>query len=160
MSVVLKAAVVMALGLMGTIYWETTGPDGAVAEGAPKVARASALPAGARVLTVAEAAGGWAATSLRRPLFRSDRRPVAGTTDVNAKGDQRPRLAGVMTGPFGNRAIFMSPSNPKPVVVQVGGNFGGMLVRSIEAGQVVVESEGSLYTIKPSFTEMRPPPRP
>ena len=49
---------------------------------------------------------GWVATALERPLFRTDRRPPKGADEVARGGDEPLRLTGVITGPFGNRAIF------------------------------------------------------
>ncbi len=62
------------------------------------------------------------------------------------------RLTGVITGPFGNNAIFMSAGDAKPLVVTEGTQVGDFVIRSIEPGRVVVvEAAGNVRTLTPAF---------
>ena len=106
MSRLLPATLAVAALLLGAIVWElqdVAGPDPGTPSG-----RSAAVPV-ARAAPEAEPGDvlqGWVATALERPLFRTDRRPPKGADDVARGGDEPLRLTGVITGPFGNRAIF------------------------------------------------------
>ncbi len=161
MSRVLAGALVAAVALAGTIYWETrnsAAPDlGAASGRAPLMSTARAAPAA----DTNDVMQGWVATSLARPLFREDRRPTKTSDDVVLKGDAQTRLTGVITGPFGSRAIFMSSAeNAKPLVVKEGAHVSDFVVRSIEPGHVVVESDGMPRTLKLTFSDAAKSPRP
>jgi hypothetical protein len=152
MSRILAGALLAAVALAGTIYWEvqdSARPDIAtVTSGrSPLIGTVRAAPGLASI----DAVQGWVATALGRPLFREDRRPSKTAKDATAKGDAPPRLTGVITGPFGNRAIFMSGENPQPVVVREGAHISDFVVRSIQPDRVIVEADGALRTLKPSF---------
>jgi hypothetical protein len=57
-----------------------------------------------------------------------------------------------MTGPFGNRAIFRSGESAKRIVAEEKAQLNGFMVRSIEPGKaVIVETDGNVHTLKPSF---------
>jgi hypothetical protein len=56
-----------------------------------------------------------------------------------------------MTGPFGKRAIFASPSEGKPVVVGEGGRVTDFVVRSIDPGLAIIEADGGIRTLRPAF---------
>ena len=95
----------------------------------------------------AAAAQGWVATALERPLFRTDRRPPKGADEVARGGDEPLRLTGVITGPFGNRAIFRSGESAKPIVAEEKAQLNGFMVRSIEPGKaIIVETDGTAAT--------------
>jgi hypothetical protein len=94
----------------------------------------------------------WVATSLERPLMRESRRPDRAAGDGERKNDDVLRLAGVVTGPFGDRAIFVLPGVAKPVVANVGGQLGDLVVRSIEPGRVVVEANGVTRAYRPMYS--------
>lgn len=108
MSRLLPATLAVAALLAGAIVWElqdVAGPD----PGLPSQ-RSSAAPV-ARAASGADESDvmqGWVATALERPLFRQDRRPPKGADEVARGGNEPLRLTGVITGPFGNRAIFRS----------------------------------------------------
>ena len=152
MSRLLPATLAVAALLLGAIVWElqdVAGPD----PGTPS--RRSAAVSVARAAPEAEPGDvlqGWVATALERPLFRTDRRPPKGADDVARGGDEPLRLTGVITGPFGNRAIFRSGENAKPIVAEEKAQLNGFTVRSIEPGKaVIVETDGNVRTLKPSF---------
>jgi hypothetical protein len=154
MSRVLAGALVAAVVLAGTIYWELQGsavPDIAAATSgrSPLMGAVRAAPGLASIDVVR----GWVVTALGRPLFREDRRPPKTANDVGLKGDAPTRLTGVITAPTGNRAIFMSAESPLPIVAKEGAHVGDFVVRSIQPDQVVVESGGNVRTLKPSFAE-------
>ena len=85
-------------------------------------------------------------------MFRTDRRPPKGADEVARGGNEPLRLTGVITGPFGNRAIFRSGESAKPIVAEEKAQLNGFTVRSIEPGKaVIVETDGTVRTLKPSF---------
>jgi hypothetical protein len=154
MSRVMVGALVAAVALGGTIYWELRGSMepgvAAVTSGrSPLIGTVRSAPG----LATVDAVQGWVATVLGRPLFREDRRPPKTANDVVMKGDEPTRLTGVITGPFGNRAIFMSGANPQPIVAKEGTRVSDFVVRSIQPDQVIVESDGGVRTLKPSFAD-------
>jgi hypothetical protein len=100
--------------------------------------------------TPEEPAVAWVATALERPLFRENRRP-AKSIDVGSPTGGPARLTGIMTGPFGKRAIFASPNEAKPIVVGEGGRVADFVVRSIGPGQALIEADGSMRTLRPAF---------
>ena len=159
MSRIFTGALVTAAALSGTIYWETrdnAAPDLVAAPRAPVTSVAHAAPGP----DANEVMQGWTSTALARPLFREDRRPPAVSADAGPKGDGPTRLTGVITGPEGNRAIFMAGTNAKPIVAKEGAHVSDFVVRSIKPGQVVVEADGMVRTIKLTFSDVAKPPRP
>ena len=92
-------------------------------------------------------------TALERPLFRENRRPPQVSGDPASRADEPTRLTGVMTGPFGNRALFLTAGNPKPIVAQEGSRVGDFVVLSIEPGQAVVQSGETTRILQPVFSE-------
>ena len=153
-------ALVAAVALAGTIYWElrsSTQPGIAtVTSGrSPMIANVRSAPG----LATVDAVQGWVSNMLGRPLFREDPRPPKTTNeDVVQKGGESTRLTGVITGPFGNRAIFMSGGNPQPIVATEGARVSDFVVRSIQPDRVIVESDGGVRTLKPAFVEDAKPP--
>lgn len=92
-------------------------------------------------------------TMLARPLFSQTRRPAAHADGSGAalSGDL-PRLAGVIVGPGGGRAIF-APAEGRPLVVPEGGHIGRYLVRSIVPGQVTLSDSERVLVIRPSLAK-------
>ena len=106
MSRLLPVALAVAALLLGTIVWElqdAAGPDPGLPSGRSSAAPVARAAPGAETGDVLQ---GWVATALERPLFRQDRRPPKGADEVARGGNEPLRLTGVITGPFGNRAIF------------------------------------------------------
>jgi hypothetical protein len=160
MSRALAGALVAAVALAGAIYWEvqdSVRPDVAtVTSGrSPMIGTVRASPGLASIGDVQ----GWVATALRRPLFREDRRPSKTSIDAAVKGEAPTRLTGVITGPFGNRAIFMTGENSQPIVAREGAHVSDFVIRSIQPDRVIVESDGALRTLKPSFAGDAKSPR-
>jgi hypothetical protein len=160
MSRILASSLVAAAALAGVIYWEVQGseaPD--LAATAARVSLTGTVHAAAGTDTNAVMQD-WGSTALARPLFREDRRPVKTSEEAGPKGEGPVRLAGVITGESGNRAIFMSGENAKPIVAKAGAHVGDFVVRSIEPGHVVVESDGMVRTMNLTFSEAAKTPRP
>jgi hypothetical protein len=145
-------ALVVACGLSLTIGWEVRQAETPVEE-APRPTPSDAV-ATAPSAEIGQPDQNWLATTLERPLFRADRRPPR--PPASSPPAQPARLTGLMTGPFGRRAIFQIVDNPKPVVAEEGMRIGGLVVRSIDADRAVVETEGELRTMMPSFAQARP----
>jgi hypothetical protein len=144
-------SLIVAATLIVTICWEA----GTLQSGTSGVPGHSTPPTLASIIsvpTLADPVEAWVTTSLERPLLRESRRPDKTAGDTRAKGDDILRLAAVMTGPFGNRAIFMVPGNAKPVVAKVGEQVSDFVVRSIEPGRVVVEVGGIVRTYRPIYS--------
>jgi hypothetical protein len=148
MSRLLFPSVIVAAGFVATICWEA---QSARPSGTAFPAGRSA-PSAVTLTTPAPApddpVDSWVTTSLERPLLRESRRPDK-VADAQRKGDDILRLAGVVTGSFGDRAIFMMPGNAKPVVATVGAKVSDFVVRSIAPGRVLVDALGVLRTYKP-----------
>jgi hypothetical protein len=160
MRALLPATLLLATALLATIGWEMQ--DAAAPVPRPASARSSSqtvardFPATDRKDIVQ----GWVATTLERPLFRENRRPVMMTGDPARAVDEPLRLTGVITGVFGNRAIFLSAENPKPIVAQEGTRVEGFVVRTIQPGLAVLEgAAGNVRTLKPSFAPTERAPR-
>lgn len=105
----------------------------------------------------------WEATSLARPLFTRGRRPPAETRQLAAASPPpaAPRLTGVLVGPFGASAVFMTSGSDKPVTVQEGDQMGTYRIRRITPGEVLVDSLDGPLVLRPSFspaTDRRPAP--
>ena len=152
MRPILPVALVLATALVATIVWEMQDPSGTDAGStlarAPTQGTVRPLQGGDKKDIVQ----GWMTTTLERPLFRDNRRPAKVTGDPARTTDEPLRLTGVITGPFGNRAIFLSAESPKPIVVQEGALVDGFVVRTIQPGFAVLEgSAGNVQTLKPSF---------
>ncbi len=160
MSRILAGALVAAAALGGTILWEVqdpAAPDIAVAAGRTPLISTVRAAAGPDTSDVMQ---GWASTALARPLFREDRRPVKTSDVAGPRGEGPVRLTGVITGESGNRAIFMSGENAKPIVAKVGAHVADFVVRSIEPGHVEVEADGMVRTMNLAFSDAAKQPRP
>ena len=159
MSRIASGALVVCAALVGTIVWETrTTTDLDLGKGVARSPVAS-MPHTAPGPGTADVVQGWVATALERPLFRENRRPARATSEVAAKSDQPTRLTGVMTGPFGNRALFQLAGNPKPVVAQEGSQVGEFVVLSIEPGRAVVKAGGETRILQPVHSDAGSKPR-
>ena len=163
MSPVLPIALAAAAILLASIGWELHGfaEPGTVQSPGRQAAPALVLGApeigapgtGAPEIDAIKAAQGWVATAVERPLFRRDRRPLRTATDAVLEADESLRLTGVIIGPFGNRAIFVSGKDAKSIVMVQGVRVGDLLVRLIEPGRAVIESGGKVRTLKPTFSK-------
>jgi hypothetical protein len=146
------SATLIATALGAVIAWEVQGWHDSYPADADVPTRAPAMARAAPSLDPDAGSEGWAATVLARPLFNQSRRPDAAPADPSAHANDSVRLAGVVTGPFGKRAIFSS-KDTKPVIAVEGSRIGDFVIRSIEPNHVVVEAENGLRTLKPSFTD-------
>jgi hypothetical protein len=156
MSRLLLPSLVVAVALLATIGWEVQSASQYGADDTPGRPTPSSLAAAIPAPAPADPVDSWVTTSLERPLLRESRRPDRAAGEAQRKGDETPRLAGIITGLFGNRAIFMVPGTAKPVVAKEGSQVTNFVVRSIEPGRVVVESASGLRTYKPLFAEKNP----
>lgn len=132
-----------------TVQWQAAAP-------APAAPRAVAPPVGGPGSGVATAdenlRAAWVATALERPLFTASRRPpAAAAVTAPATPAALPRLAGVIAGPFGRRAIFAAPDGDKPLVVQAGDSVGEFRVQDIADSVVTLQSASRTLHLRPSF---------
>ncbi len=97
--------------------------------------------------------------TLRRPLFRSDRRPPAAKpADLNTPTAVEPtletaadqlRLVGMMrSGSSARRALIRVTGLPTAAWVEVGGDVGGWTVGKIETDRVFIERNGDKAELK------------
>jgi general secretion pathway protein N len=98
----------------------------------------------------------WAATSLARPLFNPDRRPVAVAGSGSNAAAGLPRLSGIMITEAGRRAIFAATGADKPQVVAEGGTVGGNLVQSITLEEVVLVGPDGPHRLHLAFDRQLP----
>ena len=103
--------------------------------------RLDAMPAPAG--TEVDQSQGLAETVLARPIFNEGRRPTAPPGTPAAAPADRPRLVGIITGPFPGCAILLMPGSAKQVALREGGRFNNLVVRSIMPEHVVVEIDGA-----------------
>jgi hypothetical protein len=152
MSRLLLPSLVVAVALLATIGWEVQSASQYGADDTPGRPTPSSLAAAIPAPAPADPVDSWVTTSLERPLLRESRRPDAVAAGVAQKGDGILRLAGVVTGPFGDRAIFVLPGVAKPVIANVGAHVSDFVVRTIEPGRVVVDANGIARTYRPMYS--------
>ncbi len=93
----------------------------------------------------------WVDTILARPLFEPSRRPPAAAAGPGNNGPGFPRLTGIIIMPQQREAIFAAPGKSAPIVVTAGSRLNGVLIKSIEAGAIVVVDTAGARLIRPSF---------
>ncbi len=148
LSLAAVLSVLLALTLM-----TGSDPDEDAPAAPAAAAPAFAGPPAAGKDTAGDDLTGLVQTMLARPLFNPNRRPVPGADgSAGAGSDALPRLAGVIVGPGGRRAIF-APAEGRPVVVAEGGRIGRYVVRSIVPGQVTLADAERQLVIRPSHAK-------
>ena len=154
-----SGALLACVVLAATILWEVgTFTEQGIAE-PPARSLVTAIAHVAPGPGTKDVAQGWLATALERPLFRENRRPLQTPGELHAPADEPTRLTGILTGPFGNRALFLTAGNPKPIVAQEGSHVGDFVVVSIEPGRAVVKSGELTRTLRPLFADGSSKPR-
>lgn len=140
-------ALLLAAGI--AVQWQAAPTETVV----PRAAVPAARPGGGGPGTPDEnLRAAWLTAALERPLFTASRHPPARAPAVPQAGPAAlPRLAGVLAGPFGRRAIFAAPEGGKPLVVGEGDSIGGYRVRAIADGAVTLESADRVLRLRPSF---------
>jgi hypothetical protein len=147
----------LLLGILSVVLLlEWVWPEGAAT--GPGRLGWHAVPSPQKAGFQARAVADWAASTLARPLFSISRRPpkVEARAGPSAAPDQA-RLAGILIGRFGRRAIFAPEGGGKPLVLGEGAPINESVIRSIEPSQVVLAS-GAVLT--PSFDKNRTPSAP
>jgi hypothetical protein len=91
---------------------------------------------------------------LDRPLFSISRRPPKATAGPSAAAPDEARLAGILIGRFGKRAIFAPQGGGKPLVLAEGSQVNESSIRAIEPDRVILASGAVL---KPEFDRNRVP---
>jgi hypothetical protein len=94
-------------------------------------------------------AGTWMGLILARPLFRTDRRPLAAVAQANADMTL-PRLTAIVITAAGRNAIFIGADGSASVLA-VGGHTGPFEVQDIASDSVRVTGPTGLVTIHPQF---------
>jgi hypothetical protein len=93
----------------------------------------------------------WVDAILARPLFEPSRRPPAVTTASSIGGPGFPRLTGIIILPQRREAIFAVPGKTQPIVVAAGSRLDGVLIKTIDAGEVVIVDARGARIIRPAF---------
>ena len=94
----------------------------------------------------------WVDSILARPLFAPSRRPPAIAAGPGTSGPGFPRLTGIIIMPQQREAIFAVPGKTQQVVVTAGGRLNGVLIKSIEAGWIVIVDAAGARVVRPSFS--------
>jgi hypothetical protein len=97
-----------------------------------------------------------AATVLERPLFSPDRRFAAPEPRTLGETEDVPRLAGVIIGPGGGRAIFDDGSGHLRIAAS-GDSLGRFKVGAIAPGQVSMISPEGERVLRPRFSGLTGP---
>lgn len=139
----------MLVGLLALEYHSGVAREMSLAHPSDHVVT-TARPAGPDAPTNASPAPAviqdWTQTVLARPLFSPSRRPAA----TIAAGPQQPRLAGIVMGPSGRRAIFAGDKDARGIVVGVGQQAGAWQIRAIDENAVQVIGPEGPRTLTPS----------
>jgi len=138
------------------LTWELEGLDGTAEASKPNppVAPVAApTPAGLDIGMVRSAA----AATTARPLFTRDRRPPTAreVQAAPAAVEQLPRLAGIVVGPDGRRAIFADGAGRMRAAAE-GTRVGPFAIKSISPGQVTVTTREGEQLVRPSFASAPP----
>jgi hypothetical protein len=94
----------------------------------------------------------WVDSILARPLFEPSRRPPPPVAGPGTAASGFPRLTGIIIMPQQREAIFAVPGKAQPVVVTAGSRLNGVLIKSIEAGWIVVVDAAGAQRVRPSFS--------
>ncbi len=147
------AASVVAAVLALTILIELARAGAAPGAGTalPAAAEPAASEASAHVppsaATAAAALDGWLRTILERPLFSPSRRPG----QAAVASSELPRLAGIIIGPDGARAIFASAGDRRAIVAGPGGHAGPYLIRAVDRSGVAVTGPDGARLLHPVY---------
>jgi hypothetical protein len=149
----------LAAVLAAMLAWEIAAPGaetGSSAPGAEAGLSAALASAGAasRGVPDADALSGIVGAIDERPLFNRDRRAsnklagkLSGGTAIDAS---LPRLAGVIIGPSGGRAIF-ALADGKSRSAAVGEAVGRFTVTDIATNAVTLSSAGGELRLRPTY---------
>lgn len=143
------ACACLLVGVLASEYHSAVSRETPLAVPTNHAALSGASPA-ARPVTVEDGAAqagadDWVRTTLARPIFSPSRRPTA----VASTGPRQPRLAGIIIGPSGARAIFAGDDDSRGIVAAVGQQAGDWRVLAIDAASVRVVGPGGLRTLRP-----------
>lgn len=143
----------LAIILAGLVAWELWqgGPGGA--QPLPAGSDAS-VPVAATGPAPADSSASWRATALARPLFSPDRRPPADPSAAGALG--RPRLAGVIGGPSGRRAVLVPAGGEPPRILAQGERLGPYEIRRIDPNSIELAGPGGLETVGLAYASGQP----
>jgi hypothetical protein len=146
-----------AAGLAAAVAWEVLAFDDAadsLTAKSPAIPAEAARPA-APVPSDDSLLPNVSTIVLKRPLFSPDRKAAAnaGATPGQTAADELPRLAGVIVGPSGRRAIFADATG-HPKVANEGSTIGRFTVRVIAPGQVTLTSSEGERVLRPTYTSV------
>ena len=153
LAAVLGLTILIELARSGPGAGPGAGPGSSVSAGTvpaatldPAASRAS--PPVPRSADIAAAAlDGWVSTILARPLFSPSRRPgqaVVASTEL-------PRLAGIIIGPDGARAIFATSGDRRAIVAGPGAHAGPYLIRAVDRAGVAVTGPDGDRLLHPAY---------
>jgi general secretion pathway protein N len=117
--------------------------------------RLAAIPATAPDGAADAIVNQWGDTTLARPLFHPDRRPVAAAA-ANTDGSL-PRLSAIIIIGTTPAAVFAADGQ-KPQVVGAGGMIGGYRLQRIDSNAVELLGPQGELTVRPQF--LTPPAQP
>ena len=120
-------------------------PGSTLAAPAPGTAARGRVP---DATVSAAALQGWSRTILERPLFSPSRRPGQAAAASSAAP---PRLAGIIIGPGGARAIFASTNDSRAIVAGNGAHVGPYLIRLVGPAGVSVIGPNGPELLRPVY---------
>lgn len=115
----------------------------------PEVARRAPVPEATVSPVVLE---DWSRTILERPLFSPSRRPGRAAVASTAV----PRLAGIIIGPAGARAIFASADGSRAIIAAAGAHVGPYLIRLVSLTGVSVTGPNGPELLHPVYDHNAP----
>jgi hypothetical protein len=148
-SVKFLVGLIATLALVLVLEWVVPAPG----DTGGQPALPHKLGGGAKVAIPSREAELWARQILARPLFSISRRPAREATGTQSESVDQARLAGIMIGRFGRRAIFAPQGGGKPLVLAVGASVNESTIRDIFPDHVVLASGA---VVRPSFDPSRP----
>ncbi len=148
----------LAVVLAGVIAGQLAADPYAAPPDLPVAAVPAVMAQPVSGLVTPDVAAGRMRVVLARPLFRRDRRPPAPAEVAPVAAEAIPRLTAVLSGPFGDRAIFAG-ANGRSTVATVGSAVGGWTVQAIEGGAVLVSGRDGERTIRLAFGVPKPASR-
>ena len=98
-------------------------------------------------VVAAAALDGWVRTILERPLFSPSRRPG----QAAVASTELPRLAGIIIGPEGARAIFATAGDQRAIIAGPGGHAGPYLIRAVDHSGVAVVGPDGARLLRPAY---------
>lgn len=151
MTRLLIPGLAIAIIILGGIFGAEMAFDGSGTPVPPPSLSQSSMVHPTGITSPVDVSPAWITSILARPLFNTDRRPVAGAVATGGPTEGLPRLTGVMVTPGGRQAIFAASVGGRQIAVAVGGHIGVFTVSRIDESGITVLGPDGPRQIRPSF---------